>query len=54
MSEMIKNPEKYFRRFIPKRSALLKEMEEEAFREDIPIVGPVVGTPFYTGQNYSG
>jgi caffeoyl-CoA O-methyltransferase len=43
MSEMIKNPEKYFRRFIPKRSALLKELEEEAFREDIPIVGPVVG-----------
>lgn len=43
MSEHIKNPEKYFRRFIPKRSALLKELEEEAFREDIPIVGPVVG-----------
>jgi len=43
MSELIKNPEKYFRRFIPKRSVLLKELEEEAFREDIPIVGPVVG-----------
>jgi caffeoyl-CoA O-methyltransferase len=43
MSEHIKNPEKYFRRFIPKRSALLKELEEEAFREDIPIIGPVVG-----------
>jgi caffeoyl-CoA O-methyltransferase len=43
MSELIKNPEKYFRRFIPKRSALLRELEEEAFREDIPIVGPVVG-----------
>jgi predicted O-methyltransferase YrrM len=43
MSVLIKNPEKYFRRFIPKRSALLKELEEEAFREDIPIVGPVVG-----------
>jgi caffeoyl-CoA O-methyltransferase len=43
MSELIKNPEEYFRRFIPKRSALLKELEEEAFREDIPIVGPVVG-----------
>jgi caffeoyl-CoA O-methyltransferase len=43
MSEHIKNPEKYFRRFIPKRNALLKELEEEAFREDIPIVGPVVG-----------
>ena len=43
MSVLIKNPEIYFRRFIPKRSALLKELEEEAFREDIPIVGPVVG-----------
>jgi predicted O-methyltransferase YrrM len=43
MSELVKNPEEYFRRFIPKRSALLKELEEEAFREDIPIVGPVVG-----------
>ena len=43
MSELVKNPEKYFRRFIPKRSALLRELEEEAFREDIPIVGPVVG-----------
>ena len=43
MSELVKNPETYFRRFIPKRSALLRELEEEAFREDIPIVGPVVG-----------
>ncbi len=43
MSELVKNPEKYFRRFIPKRSALLEELEEEALREDIPIVGPVVG-----------
>ena len=43
MSVLIKNPEKYFRQFIPKRSALLRELEEEAFREDIPIVGPVVG-----------
>lgn len=43
MSELIKNPEQYFRRFIPKRSALLMELEEEALRENIPIVGPVVG-----------
>jgi predicted O-methyltransferase YrrM len=43
MSVLIKDPEKYFRRFIPKRSALLKELEEEAIHEDIPIVGPVVG-----------
>jgi len=43
MSELIKNPEKYFRGLIPDRSALLKELEEEASREGIPIVGPVVG-----------
>ena len=43
MSVLIKNPEKYFRQFIPKRSALRKELEEEAVREDIPIIGPVVG-----------
>ena len=43
MSELVKNPETYFRRNKKKRSELLKELEEEAFREDIPIVGPVVG-----------
>ena len=47
MSVIIKNPENYFRRFIPDRSAFLKELEEEAFREDIPIVGPVVGELLY-------
>jgi caffeoyl-CoA O-methyltransferase len=43
MPPMIENPETYFRRFIPPRSALLKELEEEAHREEIPIIGPVVG-----------
>jgi caffeoyl-CoA O-methyltransferase len=43
MPPMIENPETYFRQFIPPRSALLKEVEEEAYREDIPIIGPVVG-----------
>jgi predicted O-methyltransferase YrrM len=43
MSVLIKNPEKYFKQFIPPRSALLKELEEEAVLEDIPIIGPVVG-----------
>jgi len=43
MSALVKDPEKYFRRFIPNRSALLKELEDEALHEDIPIVGPVVG-----------
>ena len=43
MSQIMEKPEIYFRQFIPPRSALLKELEEEARREEIPIVGPVVG-----------
>ncbi len=43
MSDLVENPEAYFRQFVPKRSALLKELEAEALVEDIPIVGPVVG-----------
>ncbi|MDD2902292.1 MAG: O-methyltransferase [Syntrophales bacterium] len=43
MSMMIPDLEKYFSGFIPPRDALLLELEEEAARESIPIVGPVVG-----------
>jgi caffeoyl-CoA O-methyltransferase len=43
MPPIMENPEIYFRQFIPPRSALLKELEEEAHREEIPIIGPVVG-----------
>ncbi len=43
MPPIMENPEIYFRQFIPPRSALLKELEEEAYREEIPIIGPVVG-----------
>jgi caffeoyl-CoA O-methyltransferase len=43
MSPIRDDPETYFRQFVPPRSALLKELEEEAYQEDIPIVGPVVG-----------
>ena len=43
MAVMVENPETYFRQFIPKRDHLLTEMELEAGRENIPIVGPVVG-----------
>ncbi|MBW1840213.1 MAG: O-methyltransferase [Deltaproteobacteria bacterium] len=43
MSPMIPDPETYFRRFIPPRDALLIELESEAAKEEIPIVGPVVG-----------
>jgi predicted O-methyltransferase YrrM len=40
---MIPNPEDYFKQFVPPRDPLLLELEEEAGREEIPIVGPVVG-----------
>ncbi len=43
MSQMMPDLEEYFRGFIPARAELLKEMENEAERDGIPIVGPVVG-----------
>ncbi|MGE0086175.1 MAG: O-methyltransferase [Desulfococcaceae bacterium] len=42
-SPMIEEPHRYFRQFLPPRDALLMELEAEAVREEIPIVGPVVG-----------
>jgi caffeoyl-CoA O-methyltransferase len=47
MSVMIPDLEKYFSGFIPPRDALLLELEAEAARESIPIVGPVVGELLY-------
>lgn len=44
MSEhLIQHPETYFKAFVPSREPLLIELEEEARKEDIPIIGPVVG-----------
>jgi caffeoyl-CoA O-methyltransferase len=43
MSKMIPDLEGYFRRLVPESEALLTELEDEATREAIPIVGPVVG-----------
>ncbi|MCL4501973.1 MAG: O-methyltransferase [Deltaproteobacteria bacterium] len=43
MSQMQPNLEDYFRNFVPRRDALLLELEREAGAEGIPIVGPVVG-----------
>ncbi len=43
MSDLVDNPEEYFRQFIPARDALLTELEQEALQEEIPIIGPVVG-----------
>ena len=43
MSDIVDHPEKYFRQFIPHRDALMVELEKEAQRKEIPIVGPLVG-----------
>jgi caffeoyl-CoA O-methyltransferase len=43
MSKMMPDLEGYFRDLVPEGDALLLELEEEAAREAIPIVGPVVG-----------
>jgi caffeoyl-CoA O-methyltransferase len=43
MSAMIPDLEGYFRGLVPPGDALLLELEQEAERESIPIVGPVVG-----------
>jgi len=43
MGKMIEDPEGYFRGLIPPRDDLLLELEKEAERETIKIVGPVMG-----------
>lgn len=43
MSNLISDAENYFRTKLPPRDPLLLEMEEEASKKAIPIVGPVVG-----------
>lgn len=47
MSDMIPNPETYFRRMTPSRSPLLTSLEAQAEKEAIPIVGPLVGELLY-------
>jgi caffeoyl-CoA O-methyltransferase len=47
MEKMIEDPEGYFREYIPPRDALLMELEKEAERETIKIVGPVMGEFLY-------
>lgn len=47
MSSIVQDPENYFRELIPERSSLLRDLEAEADREGIPIVGPVVGELLY-------
>ena len=47
MSEIVDEPEAYFRRFVRTDDPLLHELELEADAEHIPIVGPVVGELLY-------
>jgi predicted O-methyltransferase YrrM len=47
LSSIVDSPESYFRQLTPAVGPLLEELEEEARREKIPIVGPVVGTLLY-------
>ena len=43
MSKIVENPENYFRKLVPQRDEIMLELETQAERENIPIVGPVVG-----------
>lgn len=47
MSVMMDSPEDYFSQFVSERDPLLVSLEEEAEKEHIPIVGPVVGEWLY-------
>ena len=47
MSSIVERPEDYFRRLIPPRDELMIELEAQAEKENIPIVGPVVGELLY-------
>jgi hypothetical protein len=43
MSSNVDNPGDYFRKCIPPRDEFMLELQAQAARENIPIVGPVVG-----------
>ena len=43
MAPIIEDPEGFFANLVPSRDDLLIDLEHEAEREGIPIVGPVVG-----------
>jgi predicted O-methyltransferase YrrM len=47
MSDIVDHPEEYFGRLVPERDPLLIDLETEARREEIPIIGPVVGELLY-------
>jgi len=47
MNTMMDEPLDYFQRWVPPRSDIFHQLEEEARNEQIPIVGPVVGKLLY-------
>jgi caffeoyl-CoA O-methyltransferase len=47
MADMISQPELYFRQFVPERDDFLKELENEAKKQEIPIIGPLVAEFLY-------
>ena len=47
MSDIVNNPENYFRSLVPQRDAFMLELEAQAERENIPIIGPLVGEMLY-------
>ena len=47
MSKIVDNPEDYFRGLVPPRDELMIELEAQAEKENIPIVGPVLGELLY-------
>jgi caffeoyl-CoA O-methyltransferase len=54
MSAMIPDLEGYFRGLVPQTDALLQELEAEAQRESIPIVGPLVGELLFVLASATG
>ena len=54
MTQSIDNPEAYFRKLIYPRDELLLQLEAEAARENIPIIGPVVGELLYILAKVTG
>ena len=54
MSKMIEEPEHYFRRLVPPRDAILQRLEDEARNEDIPIIGPAIGSLLFVLARFAG
>lgn len=53
MGNIRENPKEHFRGLVPERDRLLRNLEEEAEKENIPIVGPLVGYLLYVLARFS-